>query len=196
MKKKSKGGRPATGSIKWRRNAKTGEMQWHAQITFKDGSRPFAPLDPTIPETDVEGARRCARETSWYARKHGAVVDRSRETVAHFAGRWCKWRERKGLGCVAADRALLECHVLPVLGGFDVREVAREDLKRLVAKLDAKAERGTSDEGRPFSWKTAVNAWGAADSGHHDRSDRRIVIARIGDRVHRRSEATCLGGVG
>jgi serine/threonine protein kinase len=35
-----------------------------------------------------------------------------------------------------------------------------------------------------------------ADSGHHDRSDRRIVIARIGDRVHRRSEATCLGGVG
>jgi hypothetical protein len=35
-----------------------------------------------------------------------------------------------------------------------------------------------------------------AHSGHRDRSDRRIVIARIGDRVHRRSEATYLGSVG
>ena len=43
MAKHNQGGRPATGSVKWRRNAKTGVAQWHARVTLKDGSRPFVP---------------------------------------------------------------------------------------------------------------------------------------------------------
>ena len=53
---------------------------------------------------------------------------------------------------------------MPVLGAFDVREIAREDLKRLVAKLDAKASEGfyltAAGRRRPFGCKTATNAWG------------------------------------
>jgi integrase len=159
MKTTSKGGRPATGSIKWRVNAK-GEGRWYAQITLADGSRPFGPLDPKIAESDVEGARACARETSTRLRAFGVKIDRSRETVAHYADRWCKWREAKGMGCADGDRALLARHILPDLGNFDVRHVARDDLKRLVGKLDAKVARGVSDDGKPFSAKTAINAWG------------------------------------
>jgi integrase len=70
--------------------------------------------------------------------------------------------EKKGLGCVDGDGALLERHLLPELGEFDVRHVARDDLKRLVGKLDAKVKRGNSDDGKPFSAKTAINAWGVA----------------------------------
>jgi hypothetical protein len=117
---------------------------------------------PSFPKSDTAAAQACARETSEYFRAQGAIVDRSRETVTHYAKRWCKWRDKKGLGCVAGDRALLDRHILPVLGDFDVRHVARDDLKRLVGKLDAKVKRGKSDDGKPFSAKTAINAWGVA----------------------------------
>jgi hypothetical protein len=140
-------------------NAK-GVGRWYAQITLADGSRPFVPLDPKITETDVDGARACAATTSTYFRERGAVIDRHRETVARYAARWCKWREGKGLGCVDGDRAVLERHILPEIGTFDVREIARDDLKRLVGKLDAKVKRGQSDDGKPFSAKTAINTWG------------------------------------
>ncbi len=158
----SKGGRPATGYVEWRRNAKTGVEHWHVQVTLADKSRPFLPLDPKIPESDKAAAQSGARAMSDYSRKHGAVTDRDRETVEHYAARWCRWREGKKLGCVDGDRALLERHLLPEIGGFDVRYIARDDLKRLVGKLDAKVARGKSDDGKPFSAKTAINAWGVA----------------------------------
>ncbi|MGA7124042.1 MAG: site-specific integrase [Polyangiaceae bacterium] len=162
MTKTSKGGRPATGYVEWRRNAKTGVEHWHVQVTLADKSRPFVPLDATIPKHDREAAQACARETSAWMRKHGAVVDRDHETVTHYAIRWCRWREGKKLGCVDGDRALLERHILHEIGGFDVRTIARDDLKRLVGKLDAKVAAGKSSDGKPFSAKTAINAWGVA----------------------------------
>jgi hypothetical protein len=61
--------------------------------------------------------------------------------------RWCKWREGKGLGCVPGDRTLLERHILPAIGKRDVRTVTRDDLKRLVTELDAKAATGKSADG-------------------------------------------------
>ncbi len=159
---KSKGGRPATGYIEWRRNAKTGVPHWHVQVSLEDGSRPFLPLDPRIPEHDRATAQAAGKEMSAYTRQHGAISDPTRETVAHYAERWCRWRKGKGLGCVEGDRVLLARHVLPDIGEFDVRTIARDDLKRLVAKLDAKVTVGRSQDGKPFSAKTAINAWGVA----------------------------------
>lgn len=37
----SKGGRPATGGIKWRTPKGGGDSCWHARITMADGSRPY-----------------------------------------------------------------------------------------------------------------------------------------------------------
>jgi hypothetical protein len=73
--------RKNTGTIDWRCNAKTGVVQWHAQLTLADGSRPFVPLDPKIPEHDKAAAQACARETSAYFRDRGAIVDRETGTM-------------------------------------------------------------------------------------------------------------------
>jgi hypothetical protein len=45
-----KGGKPATGSVKWTKD-KAGLERWHGRVTMPDGSRPFVPLDPAIPRT-------------------------------------------------------------------------------------------------------------------------------------------------
>ncbi len=158
----AKGGRPATGSIKWRRNAKTGVIHWHAQISLVDGSRPWKPLDPRILETDRPGALAFAKRLSDAMRARGRVADTVKETVEDYAKRWCTWREGRKLGCVKDDRAILRRHVLDVIGPLDVCAVTRDDLKRLVSALDAKVRRGeTIEDGqrRPFGWKTACNAW-------------------------------------
>jgi len=83
--------------------------------------------------------------------------------VAQYAERWCAWREGGGLGCVQDDRILLEHHALPIIGKLDVRAVKRDDLKRLVSELDARARAGfrLDAEGnrRRFGHKTALNVW-------------------------------------
>jgi integrase len=85
------------------------------------------------------------------------------ETVTEYAKRWCEWREGSGLACVGDDRARLLCHVLPVIGTRGIVDVTRDDLKRLVSMLDAKARRGfregTDGRRKSFGWKSAVHAW-------------------------------------
>jgi hypothetical protein len=65
----SKGGRPATGSIKWARNRQTGVWQWHARLTLLDGSRTaWLPIDPGIAQGDVERAKACAAQVVSHVR--------------------------------------------------------------------------------------------------------------------------------
>jgi integrase len=148
------GGRPATGSVKWRRHAKPPHrLQWHARITLADGSRPWIALDPSIAADDVAGARRCAAETSADFREHGHVRDSVRETVAEYAARWLASRE--GVIASNADSAShLRIHVLPVLGPLDMRAIGRDDIERFVAVLDKKVRAGE------MSASTAGDRWG------------------------------------
>lgn len=152
MSTTSKGGRPATGTVKWRRNKKTGAMQWHARITLPDGSRPWAALDPRITREDVEGAKACARLTSTHCREAGAVSEGIVETVEEYAKRWLAERDGR-VNSIRDDRGRLRLHVLPVLGPLDARAFTRDDVERLRDALDRKIER---DE---LSWKTAANCW-------------------------------------
>jgi hypothetical protein len=163
-------GRPSTGNIKWRKNKRTGKPQWHARFTLPNGTRtPYEPLDSRILREDVEGARAAATLVNNRVRETGLVPQSVPETVEEYADRWCKWRESRG---VAGNRTLLAMHVFPQIGSLDVCKVTRDDLKGLVAMLDAKVKRGQSLDPKgkrhPFGWKTAVNAWAATKALFRD----------------------------
>lgn len=148
-----KRGRPATGSLRWARNA-NGAYQWFVQITLADGSRPVVDLDPRIPEGDREAAKAAALLVSAATRAGESVSTRNLETVSEYAKRWLAARDARGLASVADDRGRLKAHVLPELGARDMRKVSRDDLERLVERLDAKVRAGA------VSWKTTIHAWG------------------------------------
>jgi integrase len=132
---------------------KTGVVHWHARLTLKDGSRPLVPLDPSIPREDVARAKAGARLVSSEARTLGVIPDGTRETVAEYADRWHDWREGRGLQCVKDDRARMKNHVFPVIGPLDVRAVTRNDLEKLVERLDKRIVAGD------LGWKVAGMAW-------------------------------------
>ena len=69
MTERTRGERPAAGSISWRRNPKTGAEHWHVRLTLLDGSRRFVPLDPSIAHQDEARAVACAREFAGEARR-------------------------------------------------------------------------------------------------------------------------------
>lgn len=176
-------GRPATGSVDWRRNPRTGSMQWMVRLTLGDRSRPWVELDPAIPEHDREGAIACAKVVSGGTRASTAVSVRTVETVTEYAKRWLAAREDRGLTSVADDKGRLDTHVLPKLGARDVRSVMRDDLESLVEELDGKVRAGT------ISWKTATHAWGLvgrmfADASGAKRRDLRVREDNPANGVH------------
>src|ERR1700690_2801106 len=137
--------RAASGTVRILRNAQ-GVRQWHAKFTLANGERGgWGPIpakeDPPIAPDDVAGAKAYARGLVPLVKAAG-VTGGPIESVAQYAERWCAWRKGEGLGCVQDDRILLEHHALPIIGKLDVRAVKRDDLKRLVSELDARARAG------------------------------------------------------
>jgi integrase len=157
---------------------------YRVRLTLNDGSRPWFDLPPIGPSAMAEAkARVVAADRSRIAGDKNLIAEdfglklrpppkppdpaltgqTVAETVAQYAQRWCEWRASRAFGCVKTDRTILRRHVLPILGALAMREVVRDDLKRLVGALDAKARRGETiaEDGsrRPFGWKSACNAW-------------------------------------
>jgi integrase len=151
------GGRPATGSIVWA-DPETKTKPIGVRVTKANGKRKLVPFEPG---TTADDARALAPELA--ERGRFAVGEHEGETVTEYAKRWCEWREGSGLACVEDDRARLLCHVLPVIGTRGIVDVTRDDLKRLVTTLDARARRGfregTDGRRKSFGWKSAVHAW-------------------------------------
>jgi integrase len=161
--------RVASGTVRILRN-EAGQRQWHAKFTLANGERGrWVPIpaagDHPIALDDLEGAKRYAAGLAPQVKAAG-VTGNPIETVQAYAERWCAWREGRGLGCVRDDRILLRIHALPLIGRLDVRQVARDDLKRFVSELDARARAGfrldTEGNRHRFGWKTAVNVWSVA----------------------------------
>jgi len=179
----AKGGRPATGAVKWTKD-RAGLERWHGRVTMPDGKRQFVPLDPAISRTDEPRAKACAVQTAEFFRTAGVVKEDVKETVGEYAKRWCEWRERRGLGCIKDDRALLAHHVLPTIGALDVCTIGRDGLRRLVSALDEAARKGwTEQEGtrHPFGWKRAMNAWSVARALFRDACGAKDEAIRIRD---------------
>ncbi len=145
--------RPATGTIKWRRHKEPPHiMCWHVRVSLSTGLRPWVPLDPSIAQDDVAGAKRSAEAVSAWARAQGFIAGSVKETVSEYAKRWLEARDGR-VRSNDDNRAHLEHHILPVLGLLDIRAVVRQDVERFVAALDRKVRDG-------MSVKTARNTWG------------------------------------
>jgi integrase len=155
------GGRRPTGTIKWRHNPIARRMQWYARVTLKSGSRPWVELDPSIPEHDEEGARRCALDVSLEARHSGVVPTHVKETVAEYAKRWLESRD-PSVPSNEDNRSHLNTHVIPIIGQLDMRTIGRQQIEALVSKLDAKVTAGK------MSPKTAKNVWGTCSKMFDD----------------------------
>jgi hypothetical protein len=148
----AKGGRPATGAIKWQRNAKTGGMQWHAQVTLADKSRPWVPIDPSIRPEDEERARSCALETAQWFRDNPNVESTVVETVSEYVNlEWLKDRAAR-VNSIRDDVARMRLHILPTLGGRDIRTFTRDHVEEVRDELDRKILSGE------IGWKTAASS--------------------------------------
>ncbi len=163
-----KKGRPATGTLTWCEPRKDQEQGHYAvRLTLADGTRPWIHLDPS-PRSKQAEARAREKAAAWAERvareqivsvsdvrpAASAAEPSAGETVRQYAKRWLAERERRGLASVATDRGRLDNHVLPVIGDRPLAEVTRDELRAVVAALDAKSASGA------FSWRTAVRCWG------------------------------------
>ena len=155
-KESPNGGRPATGSIVWA-DPETKSKPIGVRVTKANGRRKVVRFEPGTTADDA-----IALAPLVASRARNALGQYDGETVSQCANRWCQWREER-VGCAAQDRTRLLCHVLPVIGTRGIADVSRDDLKRLVSTLDAKARRGfregTGGRRKSFGWKTAINAW-------------------------------------
>jgi integrase len=168
----SKGGRPATGSARWRFNPDrldpvTGKpapgFQWWGRITKEDKSRPWAPLDPSILEHEEERARVCAVETAAYYRANPHVGDAVRETTSEWFKRFHAHKEKLGLSTVVEMRGRYKKWAAPEIGGKAPVSVTAADLERIVRRLDRAITAWTKAGGKRgsgLSPSTAANVWG------------------------------------
>jgi integrase len=100
-----------------------------------------------------------------------AVV--SSEPLAAWCERWCSSREERGLSTVTDDRGRLRKWVLPRFKGVAIQDVRREDLERLVEKLDAATRAGE------LHWKTARNVWGVVTRMFDDACRSKTLALRV-----------------
>ena len=151
----AKGGRPATGAIKWQYSKKYGRDCWHGRVTLADKSRPWVPLDPSIPPEDEARARVCAIETAQWFKENPSVDASVKETVSEYATAWVAYRKNT-IRTSSSEAGHLKHHILPVIGGKDLRTLEDADGDKLVAALDKKIADKVVDS------KTAQNIWATA----------------------------------
>jgi integrase len=176
--KTSKGGRPATGDLRWRLNRKATppRMQWMVRCTMPNGKdrSPFIELPPHLTKVQKDEARAAAREVSAIIRGGGAVGAAVRETFGEYAARWLQDRQGR-VKSLRSDRGRLTSHVLPMLGPLDVRTFGRADVERLRDDLDTKITLGE------LSWKTSANVWTVVTSMCADMMSAKKSALRVRD---------------
>lgn len=148
--------------------------EWHPdtvprveQVTF-----PVAPAPaPSPPASAPAPVTRVAVRAQATARSGGTAGG---ETVSKWFERWIKDRGEKGLSAVRTDGSRFRSHVEPVIGQLPMAGVAKADIERLVAKLDADTRGGQS-------WRTSLNGWALARAMFRDASRSKNPALRVRD---------------
>ena len=154
--KPSRGGRPSSGSVSWRRDPRTEAWQWFVRLSLSDGTRPYVALDPSIPREDEPAARACARAVSDQARETSGCIPRGGQTMTEWFDEWLLTRRAKGQTSTRENDSHYREHIRRVLGDVHIAAWTKADLRAVSRALDTKVQSGT------IKWKTASNVWGTA----------------------------------
>ncbi|MEZ4301534.1 MAG: site-specific integrase [Polyangiaceae bacterium] len=144
----SKGGRPRTGHVYWQRD------HWVVRIRLADGRRGKPQhLAPSVTEAQ---ARKLAADASNLALAENATradTATPHETADQWLERWTADRVTRGVVTAEQTPGRWKKWIGPILGHLPVRSFGREDVERVVERLDEAVRAG---EIRP---KTAIDTW-------------------------------------
>jgi len=138
------------------------------QVTLITARVP-APVSPGPAAVPVPAAKVAVR-----AQTTARAGSTAGETVSKWFERWIKDRGEKGLSAVRTDGSRFRSHVEPVIGQLPMAGVAKADIERLVAKLDADTRGGQS-------WRTSLNGWALARAMFRDASRSKNPSLRVRD---------------
>jgi integrase len=157
--------KPSTGTVRILLNDDH-VPQWHAKWTKANGKRsPWTAIDPKILAVDTPENRAAAKAyaaSKAPAVKRGSEGQAAIETVADWFGRLHDHKESLGLATVKDMRGRTSKWILPGIEQKDMREITREDIERIVSRLDLAVAAFVKEgpgQGR-LSPSTAANVWG------------------------------------
>jgi integrase len=156
----NRGGRPPNPKPRWENG------RWELRVTMprpagwpadKEAPRRLAVLKGIL-EHEIERAGRVAKIVAAKLRAGEEIPEDIGETVRDWCGRWIEERERRGIATFAHDKGRLARHVLPILGGYSIATLGRDEIERVVEDLDRKIMLDVEDD-EHLEWKTASNVW-------------------------------------
>lgn len=156
--------------------------KWYARIRLPNGDRRRFPLPPGISDAKAHDMANAMRERvqahpEKYIVQPGKRSNAAKPgelTVKDYASRWFADRERRGLSSVVTDRARLANHVFPIIGETAIAKATKEDVRRVVEALDAKAGAGGK-----FSSSTAGKVWGLVTKMFSDACESKVATLRV-----------------
>lgn len=172
--------RPATGSPRWNKTART----WEVRVTLASGERsrpiamtglPACTVRPDDPErrcacSSCALARDGARQTSRRLRNGAAVDVATAETANEWFGRYNAYQSELGQTDADKKRTRWEKWIAPIIGHKPMASVTRDDIEDVRDALDAAIEawkregKSAGTKGRAISGKTAMNVWSCLTS--------------------------------
>lgn len=161
-------GRPRTGHV-----YRHGD-HWDLRIRLADGKRgkPIH-LQPSIAEAE---ARSLAAQASALAFAEGAARDAvpdASETANAWLERWTADRVARGIATASETPGRWHKWIAPVLGHLPIARIAREDVERVVDRLDEAARAGT------IRAKTAIQTWIIVKAAFRDAKDAKNRALRV-----------------
>jgi integrase len=156
---KPRAGRPRKGHVYWHRD------HWDIRIRLDNGKRGKPQhLDPKVTEEQARDLAAQASERVLNENKAPTAVTAppSHETANEWLERWTA--DRRARGIMMADEYVGRWNVwiAPIFGHLAMRSVTREDVERVVDRLDEAVRAGQ------IRAKTAIDRWSIVKSAFRD----------------------------
>lgn len=157
---------------------------WRGKVTLQDGTK--ARVDIPVPKCYSATAARLhvewaqAEEDTHHTIDNAKVAKHATAAPAIATGEADRWfdawiasRKARGLSSTADNEGHFRLHIRPALGGKHVRDWTSDDLRAVVAALDAKIAAGE------ISPKSASNIYGTATKMVSDACKSKVAALRV-----------------